>query len=302
MRSQLWRDVLPHVQDAQKRVLPFLPKLRPARYGFAAGVAMLFGGGGGVIRQSINFQTASTSNAVRIAPTTCRMRLSRKRLLRKRVDPLRQRKIEISQATLTVSRKHQSHLVKTNVDIWMVLFFLCHLGHCIHKINRIGEIVELEGALDMLFLQLPLGHFFQPQFCFIGFDQIRHIGQTSNTRKLFCKRRFTLRQNQAGAEGRPRILRRFLSESKSSTATERDCRETNAQSQLILLMASLADSRSCTKRNPLCCGKYFDPPVSSVTTGRPIARNVAARSLSQPVCHATSTPLIAVNSALADAT
>ena len=77
MRSQLWRDVLPHVQDAQKRVLPFLPKLRPARYGFAAGVAMLFGGGGDVIRQSINFQTASTSNAVRIAATTCRVRLSR---------------------------------------------------------------------------------------------------------------------------------------------------------------------------------------------------------------------------------
>src|SRR6266404_1544774 len=31
-------------------------------------------------------------------------------------------------------------------------------------------------------------------------------------------------------------------------------------------------------------------------TGRPIARNAAARSLSQPVRHATSTPLIAVNS------
>src|SRR5438874_504381 len=193
MRSQLWRDVLPHVQDAQKRVLPFLPKLRPARYGFAAGVAMLF-------------------------------------------------------------------------------------------------------------RELPLGHFFQPHFCFIGLDQIRHIGQTSNTRKLFCKRRFTLRQNQAGAGGRPRILRRFLSESKSSTATARDCLETKGQSEMISLMASLAASRSCTKRNPLLCGKYFDPPVSSVTTGRPIARNVAARSLSQPVCQATSTPLIAVNSALADAT
>src|SRR4029077_18465304 len=98
--------------------LHLLPKHPPARYGFAAGIATLFGGGGGVIRQSINFQTASMSNAVRIAPTTCRMRLSRKRLLRKRVDPLRQRKIEISQATLTVGRKHQSHLVKTNVDIW----------------------------------------------------------------------------------------------------------------------------------------------------------------------------------------
>jgi len=97
MRSQLWRDALPHVEDAQKaRPSIFFQNTGPRRYGFAAGVATLFGGGGGVIRQSINFQTASTSNAVRIAPTTCRMRLSRKRLLRKRVDPLRQRKIEIS--------------------------------------------------------------------------------------------------------------------------------------------------------------------------------------------------------------
>src|SRR5439155_20043276 len=109
-------------------------------------------------------------------------------------------------------------------------------------------------------------------------------------------------KNQAGGGGRPRILRRFLSESKSSTATERDCRDSAAQSEVTSVTASLADSRSCTKRNPLFCGRYCDPPVSWVTTGRPIARNVAARSLSQPVCQATSTPLIAVNSALADAT
>src|SRR5207248_1922075 len=110
-----------------------------SRYGVGAGVARLFDGGdGGVIRQSINFQTANTNNAVMIAATNWRGRV---RLLRKGVDPLRQRKIE----------------------------------------------------------------------------------QTSNTRNLFCKRRFLLHQNQAGGGGRPRILRRFLSESKSSTATERDC-------------------------------------------------------------------------------
>ncbi len=42
-------------------------------YGVAAGIAILFGGGGGVIRQSINFHTASTSNAVMIAATNCRV-------------------------------------------------------------------------------------------------------------------------------------------------------------------------------------------------------------------------------------
>ena len=155
---------------------------------------MRLGGGGGVIRQSINFQTKRMSNAVMIAATICRVRVSRTGLLRKGVDSLRQRKIEIGQTTLAMSRKHQPHLVKANVDIRMVLFFLRYLGHCIHKINRIREIVELERPLDVLFLQLPLGHFFQPHFCFIGLDQIRHLGQTSNTRKLFCKRRFMLRQ------------------------------------------------------------------------------------------------------------
>ena len=68
-------------------------------------------------------------------------------------------------------------------------------GDGVHKIDRVGKIVELEGALDVLFLQLPLGHFFQTNFCFIGFDQIRHIGRTSNTRNLFCKRRLSPVQN-----------------------------------------------------------------------------------------------------------
>ena len=47
----------------------------PACCGVAVGVAILFGGGGGVIRQSINFHTASTSKAVMIAATNCRVRL-----------------------------------------------------------------------------------------------------------------------------------------------------------------------------------------------------------------------------------
>jgi hypothetical protein len=62
-------------------------------YGVAAGVVTLFGGGGGVIRQSINFQTASTSNAVMIAATKRRVDVE---LLREGIDALRQPKIEIS--------------------------------------------------------------------------------------------------------------------------------------------------------------------------------------------------------------
>src|SRR5690349_2185313 len=56
------------------------------RYGVGAGLATLCGGGGGVIRQSINFHTASTSNAVMMAATNCRVRVN---LFRESIDPLR---------------------------------------------------------------------------------------------------------------------------------------------------------------------------------------------------------------------
>src|SRR5205814_9539835 len=112
--------------------------------GLGVGVEMLFGGGGGVIRQSINFQTKRMSNAVMIAATTCRVRVSRTGLLRKGVDSLRQRKIEIGQATLAMSRKHQPHFVKANVDIRMVLFFLRYLCHCIRSEER--RVVKEGGS------------------------------------------------------------------------------------------------------------------------------------------------------------
>ncbi len=163
-----------------------MPVLLKLPYGVAVGMATAFGGGGGVIRQSINFHTASTSNAVMIAATNCRVGV---KLFRERVDPLRQREVEIGQAAFAMGRKDESHFVKANVDIRMVLLFLRHFSDSVHKIDCVGEIVELERALDVLFLQLPLGHLLQSNFCFIGFDQIRHIGRMSNTRNLFCKRR-----------------------------------------------------------------------------------------------------------------
>ena len=72
-------------------------------YGVAAGAAILFGGGDGVIRQSINFQTASTSNAVMIAATNCRVDV---KLLREGIDSLRQPEVEISQAAFAMRRNH----------------------------------------------------------------------------------------------------------------------------------------------------------------------------------------------------
>ena len=66
-------------------------------------MAILFGGGGGVIRQSINFQTARASNAVMIAATNCRVDV---KLFREGIDSLRQPEVEISQAAFAMRRKH----------------------------------------------------------------------------------------------------------------------------------------------------------------------------------------------------
>jgi predicted ABC-type sugar transport system permease subunit len=118
-------------------------------YGVAEGAAILCGGGGGVIRQSMNFQAPSTTNAVMIAATNCRVDV---KLLRKGIYALRQTKVEISQAAFAVGCKHQSHLVKSNVDIRMMLFFLCHFGDGVNKIDRVSKIVEFERTLDVLFL------------------------------------------------------------------------------------------------------------------------------------------------------
>src|SRR6478735_12773308 len=107
-----------------------MPVPHKLSYGVAVGMATAFGGGGGVIRQSINFHTASTSNPVMIAATNCRVRV---KLFRERVDPLRQREVEIGQAAFTMGRKDESHFVKANVDIRMMLLFLRHFSDSVHK-------------------------------------------------------------------------------------------------------------------------------------------------------------------------
>ena len=70
----------------------------------------------------------------------------------------------------------------------MVLFFFRYFGHGIHEIDRIGKIVKLKRALDMLFLQLPLRDLFHALFQVACFDQVSHNGTTSNTRNPFCNR------------------------------------------------------------------------------------------------------------------
>src|SRR6266851_8343651 len=68
----------------------------------------------------------------------------------------------------------------------MVFFFLRHFGHCVYEINRIGKIIELKRAFDVLLLQFPFRDFFHSLFELALFDEVSHNGTMSNTRKSFC--------------------------------------------------------------------------------------------------------------------
>ena len=165
-----------------------------------AGV-LCVGGGGGCMRQSINFQTALTSRIVKTVAIQKRTRCNPAHLahvagcfqlvtyhssLGEGVDPLRQREIEFGEATFTVGGENQAHLVVANVDVRMMFFVLCHLGNGVYEIDRIGEVVELEGAFNVFFLQLPFRNLFHSLLKLACFDQVSHNGTTTITRKLFC--------------------------------------------------------------------------------------------------------------------
>src|SRR4030095_15504228 len=107
-------------------------------------------------------------------------------LLGQSIDSFGKTKIKLGQSALTVGRENQMDFVVTNVDVWMVFFFLGHFSHSLHEINRIGKIIELKRAFDVLLLQLPLRDFLEPRFQLVRFHQISHNGTTSNTRKSFC--------------------------------------------------------------------------------------------------------------------
>ena len=85
-----------------------------------------------------------------------------------------------------MGRKNQTHLVVADIDVRMVLFIFGHFGHCIHEIDRVGEIIKLKSALDVLLLQFPFGDFFETSFQLVRFHQISHNEGTSNIPKLFC--------------------------------------------------------------------------------------------------------------------
>src|SRR5689334_22452950 len=69
----------------------------------------------------------------------------------------------------------------------------------------------------------------------------------------------------------PRIIRKFLTESKISTAQAREIFDHRDQSAITDLIASSACSTVRMNWKPLCAGRYFPAPQSSVITGLPIA-------------------------------
>jgi len=109
-----------------------------------------------------------------------------RRLLGERIDSFGKTKIKLGQAAFAVGRKNQTDFIVTNVDVWMVFFFVCHFGHCVYEIDRIGKIIELKRAFDVLLLQFPLRDFFHSLLELALFDEVCHNGTTSNTRKSFC--------------------------------------------------------------------------------------------------------------------
>jgi hypothetical protein len=46
----------------------------------------------------------------------------------------------------------------------MVFFILRNFGHSIYEIDRIGKIIELKSALDVVLFQLPFRDLFHPVF------------------------------------------------------------------------------------------------------------------------------------------
>jgi hypothetical protein len=82
------------LRPSKKNDPPLLVEESFPIYG-AAGCAGSDGGGGGCMRQSMNFHTARTTNTTIIAAMTLRTRDSPTPLLRERVDSLCQREIQI---------------------------------------------------------------------------------------------------------------------------------------------------------------------------------------------------------------
>src|SRR5581483_3512741 len=137
-------------------------------------------------------------------------------LFRQRVDSLGEIKIQFSQSAFAVRGKHQAHFVVTNVDVWVMFLFLRHFGYRVYEIDRVGKIIELKGAFDMVLLQFPLRDFFHPLLVFfffhpllelVLFNQLSHNGTTSNIRKSFCNAKSNVslsqerRASDAGAAG-----------------------------------------------------------------------------------------------------
>ena len=107
-------------------------------------------------------------------------------LLGERVDSLGQREIELGQSTFGVGRTNQTHFIKANVDVGMMLFVFRDLSHRIYKVDRIGKLIELERPLDVLLLQLPFWNLFQAGFQLVRFDQVSHNRERVTPQNAFA--------------------------------------------------------------------------------------------------------------------
>ena len=92
-----------------------------------------------------------------------------------RVDALGELEIQFGQTRFAVGVDAQLDVVAFDLDVRMMFLFLGNLGDEIDEIDGANKIVELEKTFDLLFVRLPLGHFFEEILEVCGGDQVGHI-------------------------------------------------------------------------------------------------------------------------------
>ena len=90
-----------------------------------------WGGVGGAVRRSTNHQTPPIKR-IRIVATSHRGVGS---VIHERVDLLREIEVGIRQRALAVGGEDETHLVKADFDVRMVLGVFGQFGHAVHEIH-----------------------------------------------------------------------------------------------------------------------------------------------------------------------
>src|SRR3954468_19855239 len=68
----------------------------------------------------------------------------------------------------------------------MMFLVFRYFGDPVYKADGLGEVIELERALDVLLLEFPFRHLLQSRFCLFGLQQVSHKGERVTPSNLFA--------------------------------------------------------------------------------------------------------------------